>query len=96
MEAIYCVVSLTWGGRILGFYPNGSDGSSLLISCQTMVKLITQYGFHGNFHSDMSNSTNMVVRFDEKSSNLCLCLRARSHIIYATQVGCSICHPAKF
>jgi hypothetical protein len=38
------------------------------------------------FHSDMSNSTNMVVRFDEKSGNLCLRLRARSHIIYAMQV----------
>jgi hypothetical protein len=35
------------------------------------------------FDSDMSNSTNMVVYFDGKDSNLYLRLRAMSHTIYA-------------
>ena len=34
------------------------------------------------FDSDMSNSTNTVIHFDEKGGHLCLCLRARSHTIY--------------
>jgi hypothetical protein len=50
------------------------------------------------FNSDMSNSTNTVVQFDEKGDNLCLRLWARSYRIYVMQVGCSIFHfhPAKF
>jgi hypothetical protein len=42
----------------------------------------------------MSNSTNTVVHFDGKGSNLFLCLR--SHPIYAAHVCCSIFQPAKF
>ena len=48
------------------------------------------------FDSDMSNRTNTVVQFDGKDGNLYLCLRARSHIIYLPQGGCSIFQPAKF
>jgi len=49
------------------------------------------------FDFDMSNSTNTVVHFDGKEvGNLCLGLWARSHTIYAAQVGCSIFQPAKF
>jgi len=44
------------------------------------------------FDSDMSNNTNTVVPFYEKSGNLCLLLRAMSHTIYITHVGCSIIH----
>ena len=44
----------------------------------------------------MSNSTNTVVHFHEKGSNLYLCLKARSHTIYGMQVGCSFFHSAKF
>jgi hypothetical protein len=32
----------------------------------------------------------------EKGGSLWLCFREMSHTIYVTQVGCSICHPAKF
>ena len=46
--------------------------------------------------SNMTNSTNMVVHFGGKGGNLHLRWRARSHTIYATQVGCSIFQPAKF
>jgi len=42
----------------------------------------------------MSNSTNMVVHFDGKGSNLFL--RLRLHPIYAAQVCCSIFQSAKF
>jgi hypothetical protein len=35
------------------------------------------------FDSDMYNSTNTVVYFDEKDGNLYLRLRAMSHTIYA-------------
>jgi len=48
------------------------------------------------FDSDMSNSTNTVAQFDGKDGNLYLHLWARSHTIYAVQVGCSIFQPAKF
>ena len=37
-----------------------------------------------NFYSDMSNSTNTVLYFNEKGDSL--------HTIYMTQVGCSIFH----
>jgi len=47
------------------------------------------------FDSDMSNSTNTLVHFDEKSGNLYLLLRTRSQTIYAAQVSCPIVHPAK-
>ena len=40
--------------------------------------------------SDMFNSTNNVVYFDEKSVNVYLRLPTRSNPIYAPQVDCSI------
>jgi len=43
-----------------------------------------------NFDSDMSNSTNTVLYFNEKGDSLRL--QARLHTIYMTQVGCSIFH----
>jgi hypothetical protein len=46
--------------------------------------------------SGMSNSTNTVVHFDGKGNDLNLRLRARSHIIHPTQVGCSIFQPDTF
>ena len=49
--------------------------------------------FMNYLESDMSNSTNTVVHFDEKSFNR---LRTRSHTMYVLQVDCSIFHPAKF
>ena len=62
-----------------------------------MLKLTTQYMASMNdFDIVMSNSTHTVVHFNEKSGNLCLCLRARSYTIYVTKVGCCIFHPAKF
>jgi hypothetical protein len=48
------------------------------------------------FESDMSNSTNTVVHIDGKGNDLNLRLRGRSHIIYPTQVGCSIFQPDTF
>jgi hypothetical protein len=38
------------------------------------------------FDSDMYNSTNTVVYFDEEDGNLYLCLRAMSHTIYAATI----------
>jgi hypothetical protein len=38
------------------------------------------------FDSDMYNSTNTVVYFDEKDGNLYLRLRAMSHTIYAATI----------
>jgi hypothetical protein len=62
-----------------------------------MLKLTTQYMASMNdFDIVMSNSTYTVVHFNEKSDNLCLCLRARSYTIYVTEVGYCIFHPAKF
>ena len=37
------------------------------------------------FDSDMSNSTNTVVYFDDKDDNLYLRLRTMSHTIYAAK-----------
>ena len=42
------------------------------------------------FDSDMSNSTNNAVHFDEKSVNVYLRLLTRSNPIDAEQVDCSI------
>jgi len=48
------------------------------------------------FDPDMSNSTNNVVHFDEKSVNVYLRLPTRSNPINAPQVDCSIFHSVKF
>jgi len=44
------------------------------------------------FDSDMYNSTNTVVYFDEKYSNLYLRLRAMSYTIYAAKFEQTITH----
>ena len=44
------------------------------------------------FDSDMYNSTNTVVNFDGKDSNLYLSLRAMSHTIYAAKFDQTITH----
>ena len=44
------------------------------------------------FDSDMSNSTNRVVYFDWKDSNLYLRLRTMSHTIYAANFEQTITH----
>ena len=84
----YCIVSfnMDWQDNSILFRAINS------ISCQPMLKPTTSMN---HLESDMSNSTNTVVQFDEKGINLCLRLSTRSHIIYAPQVGC-ICHPRKF
>ena len=64
-----------------------------IIFCQPMLKLRTQNCFHKLF---LSNSTNNVVPFDEKSVNVYWRLPTRSHPTYAPQVGCSIFHSVKF
>jgi hypothetical protein len=57
---------LTLGGRILGLYPE-----RILVNSQHSMDSMNY------FDSDMSNSTNTVVHFDEKSGNLCPRLRLR-------------------
>ena len=47
-------------------------------------------------YSDMSNSTNTVVRFDGKCGHLYLYFWSRSHTIYAAQVDCLIFQPFQF
>ena len=53
----------------------------------THFKLTIQYGCHKLFQFDMYNSTNMVVYFDGKDSNLYLRLRAILHTINAAKFG---------
>jgi len=63
---------------------------------RTMTGILQQMRCLMNyFDSDMSNSTNTLVHFDEKTGTLYLLLRARSQTIYAAQVSCPIVHPAK-
>jgi hypothetical protein len=45
-----------------------------------------------HFDSDMSNSTNMVVYFDEKDSNSYLRFRTMSYTIYAAKFKKTITH----
>ena len=56
---------------------------NLLFSCQPMLKLTTQYGFHELF---------TVVYFDGKNGNLFLRMRAMSHTSYAAKFEQMITH----